>query len=339
MELSRARIGQLTEELAGLDKVVPKLVAVNDATREQIQLQNELAGEIPITYGAYDDLITELPGLYIEMGKPLEGLLDVLPGIAPEMRQQAGRVATGVNEGFLSKLSQIDIAGTFSRAFQGGGGFMGAVKSLASQVASVFTDALGGWLNKALGGVLGRAIKGALGSGGGGGGKGAVVSKAFSSAGSVASSSFMGGLFGGGAAAGGASAAASASITTASGATFGGLSASAGGAGGGLFGGVSSGFATVAAAIPVWGWAALGASGGRCIHLTRRSKEAEHKLEKAGRQAAAEARTAIAETLDGWAGGRSCWQYGRMRCTSPCGTPCSVRARASRRLRPPPRYS
>ena len=107
---------------------------------------------------------------------------------------QAGDKAGG---DFISALGKIDVGGTLARAFEGAGGFLGAVKSLASQVAGAFLDALGGWLNKGLGGIL----KGLF--GGGSGGIGGAVSQSFSGAGSLGASSFIGGLFGGGAAAGG----------------------------------------------------------------------------------------------------------------------------------------
>ena len=287
--LSRERIGQLQAELAGLDKVEPKIAEVSvatkqltDATEELTQAQKELQHEIPITFAAFDLIADAVPGVAIQMGETFSDLLLVLPGISPEMQRQSELLATKVNKGFLGKLSQIDIAGTFSNAFQGGGGFMGAVKSLASQVAGVFTDAFGGLLNTGIGGIL----KGLLGGGGGGGISG-VVSKAFSGAGSLGASSFMGALFGGGgAAAAGAGAGAGAA---------GGGAAAAGAAGTGLFSGAAGGFLSIAAAIPVWGWAAAGVTVAGLLAWKMFGKPS--KLEKEGRRAAADARTAIAKTL------------------------------------------
>ena len=153
-------------ELAGLDKFRLKIAAVSvatkqltDATKELTQAQKELQHEIPITFAAFDLIADAVPGVAIQMGETFEDLLLVLPGISPEMQRQSELLATKVNKGFLGKLSQIDIAGTFAQAFQGGGGFMGAVKSLASQVAGVFTDALGGFLNKGIGGLGCRIVR------------------------------------------------------------------------------------------------------------------------------------------------------------------------------------
>ena len=193
---------------------------------------------------------------------------------------QAGEKAGG---DFISALGKIDVGGTLARAFEGAAGFMGALKSLASQVASVFLDALGGWLNKGLGGIL----KGLFGGGGGGG---AAISSAFGGAGKSAGASLLGGLFGGAAGGGGAAAAGAASVSV-GGATFGG----AAGAGGGLLGGLGSGFLSVAAAIPGWGWAAAGIAVAGI--LVAKVFKKPNKLEIAGRKAAAEARTAIADTL------------------------------------------
>ena len=229
-----------------------------------------------------DDIKIELPEIdWSKASESAEVFGKQLP-LAVVRGIDDGAVKAGEKAGsdFLSALGAIDIAGTFSKAFQGGGGFMGAVKSLASQVASVFTDALGGLLKKGLGGIL----QGVL--GGGGGGIGGAVSQAFSGAGALGASSFIGGLFGAG---GGAAAAAGASVTI-GGSAVGGVAA-----GGGLFGGAAAGFMSVAAAIPGWGWAAAGVVAGGLLVAKLFSKPS--KLEKEGRRAAEEARNAIASTL------------------------------------------
>ena len=128
LELSRERIGQLQAELAGLGKVEPKIAAVSvatkqltDATKELTQAQKELQHEIPITFAAFDLIADAVPGVAIQMGETFEDLLLVLPGISEEIGTKS------------AETWSTSFFNTISRAFEGGGGFMGGLQSVMIQ--------------------------------------------------------------------------------------------------------------------------------------------------------------------------------------------------------------
>ena len=252
--LLRAAWALMEEEERGLIENTNRLGEALGKLQEQsvkITAEEERLASIFRLWAGIADIDLEMPE--IDFSKGFEGAEDfgnrlpdhIVAGVG------AGALVAGERAGsdFLSALGAIDIAGTFSKAFQGGGGFMGAVRSLASQVAGSFLDTLGSGLNKGIGGLLSGLF------GGVGGGVGSAASVA------------------------------------AGGAGFGGAAAG----GGGLVGGLGSGFLSVAAAIPGWGWAAAGIAVAGI--LVAKIFKKPNKLEIAGRKAAAEARTAIADTL------------------------------------------
>ena len=290
--LLRAAWGSLSDEERALAGNTDRLAQALDKLRDQsVQLTAEEArlANIYNLLSGIADLDIEAPD--IDWGEALDGAEkfggDVPIKVVAGIGDGGSRAGKTVGDQLLSTLGQIDVGGTLARAFEGAGGFLGAVKSLASQVAGAFLDALGGWLNKGIGGVMSALF--------GGGGGGGAIKQAFGGAGSLGASSFIGGLFGGGAAAGvsagvplGVSAGVSAAVPGVTGASA---------AGGGLFGGISAGFGKIAAAIPGWGWAAAGAVAAG-VFVWKMFGGRPSKLEQEGRKAAAGARTAIAETLD-----------------------------------------
>ena len=157
----------------------------------------------------------------------------------PEIVRKAAEAGADFGEMFLADMEQIlspdNITGIFTRAFTGGGGVMGALKGIGTQLAGALSNAFLSPLTKSISEGLTSLVGGLVGGSGGGGG--GLLGGAMSAAGSQAAGAFMGGS-----------------------------SAAAGGAaGGGLAGGISGGastlmgtFMSVASAIPVWGWAAAG---------------------------------------------------------------------------------
>ena len=85
--------------------------------------------------------------------------------VAAAEAQAAIDAATAYSNSWMGQFRDVvspdNIGQTIARAFEGAGGFWGAIKSLASQAASVFTDSLGGWLSKGISSVMGSVFSSA----------------------------------------------------------------------------------------------------------------------------------------------------------------------------------
>ena len=120
-----------------------------------------------VLMSAYRDAMRELADIELDPSD-LEGLVEpvteaftfAIPAAASEGGEKA-------RSEFIDKFKQIDIAGTLAKAFQGGGGLWGAVKSLATQVGAIFLDQFGGLLNKGIGGLVAGLFSGGSAAAGG----------------------------------------------------------------------------------------------------------------------------------------------------------------------------
>ena len=203
-------------------------------------------------------------------------------------------------------LSPDAIGQTLARAFEGAGGFIGALKSLASRVAGIFMNHMGGLFSTGLKTILPSVF-------------GAVTKKVATAAAGAKVATAVAGTA---AAAKVATAAAAAGTAGAAAGTAGTATAAgaSGAGGGGILASVSAklavvktklalGFTKIAALLPGWGWAAAGVA---AAVLFFKGWGGPSKAEKEGRATAEAFRTAVKKGLspEQTKEARKSWQAG-----------------------------
>ena len=191
-------VGRLRDELLGL----PTQQARDDFAQLQLTWGQLTPAEKARATEAY--------------GRALAGAAEAGIQLNDAQTQLASSAGASWLDRYREILSPDAIGQTLARAFEGASGFMGALKSLAAQVGSAFTQQLGGWISRGISSVF----------------------RAVASGPSVLASTNLGTLAG----------------TTAGGSMMSSLGAtiSTGAKA------VGSTLMSVAAAVPVWGWAAAG---------------------------------------------------------------------------------
>ena len=91
----------------------------------------------------------------IDLGALMEPFKAAVPEMRPIGRDAGGEFAKGF-EGVINNLGS-----TLARAFEGGGDWMGAVKSLGAQIGQVLSESIAASIKKSMGGGMGAGLAGA----------------------------------------------------------------------------------------------------------------------------------------------------------------------------------
>lgn len=169
----RTALGVLSEAVAkytALGQTAPK--ALMNMTL-QLDAMHTRLGENVSFLDTIGKISTEIPGLVEMLSSKVLVALDKFPvswrkwaddmarnpvKVPPPETSAWSRAWATLTEGLGDVLRQVPM--TLARAFEGGGNFMGAIKSLASQIGTV----LGGNIGKVAGGPIGQLLGEAIGS-------------------------------------------------------------------------------------------------------------------------------------------------------------------------------
>lgn len=114
------------------------------------------------TVDAIDSVAKERKATLLRNNKELQDAMLLFPGLPAEFMVGMSVAGTVASKTFVEKMSGAlqSVPGTLARAFEGGGDWLGAAKSIGSQFGSVIGDNIGSSMKAlgALGGPLGAAL-------------------------------------------------------------------------------------------------------------------------------------------------------------------------------------
>ena len=146
----------VTEEIEAFDLAAVKLTgqlqqhtkpAIKDIG-DMLEVSGLQAGAAVVPWGFFaDEVSTDVPNA---MDIVMDSIMEVPPTaeqVAADLRAIAPTWGQGLMDGLKSTFSPDNVGATFSRAFEGGGGALGAIQSLASQAGSLLADGLAAGLD------------------------------------------------------------------------------------------------------------------------------------------------------------------------------------------------